>query len=287
MIRILKISLLFLSLVSAKSFAKPEYSIPFKLIDNKIIVNFEIDNVKCLFVYDTGANGIDLDSTFVSNNKINLKDILRKGLTYSSNRFSKTVKYSVARDWYKYTGDLNQGILGGSFFEDYLIEIDYKNQLINLYNPDYVIDTDYQKLNVKKIKNNLNFYNFFTTRLTLKLANNKIINGDFLIDTGSSRNITLINQDLRSKCKNLNIVKVTANNASAHGFNKSEYFQCPAIEFNNVNYDSLIIDNNVDIKKSNELSNYIGILGGKFLKNFKILIDYKNSNIYIKEEIQP
>jgi hypothetical protein len=49
----------------------------------------------------------------------------------------------------------------------------------------------------------------------------------------------------------------------------------------------LIIDNNTDLKKSNGLTKFIGIIGGDFLKNFKILIDYRNSNIYIKEYIQP
>lgn len=274
--------LFFFHLVCFGQSKDPIYQIPFHLYDNQILIKSKINNETVNLLFDTGCMGVILDKNFILNNKINSLKTYKNPLNFKLHSFYKKIKLISSSDIRKQLGDKYQGIAGVDFFSNYLVEIDYLKQKINLYNLNSKIDRSYQKINTTHNVKNIQIFKRFTTPITLKIDSITKITGNFLIDTGSSRNITTIK--LLNKYKPLLVSSKNEKeilNASPHGFNNPIYYRVPKLIFNNKSYDNLIIDDNNDV--NHNITGLKGILGGGFLKHFKILINYKNSEIYIKD----
>ncbi len=271
---------IFLFLITNSLFAQEYLTIPFELRGDRIYLKTLVNDSECELLFDTGAFTSSIDSTFNVINKLSI----RPGNSIVNIKIDTiTVKNSFGvLDIRKYGGDLYDGIIGIKFFEEYLVEIDYSNNQLHLYPKDSPIINKFQKLHTEHYKNNMVVFGLFSTPMTIYVNDKDSISGSFLIDTGSSRNITLFEKYYPLlKESNLNHFYIDFFNASQHGFNKSSYYKIPKAKIFNQLLDSLVVDcsygNNGDISKYCD-----GIIGGMYLKNFSLLIDYKNSQIYIK-----
>jgi hypothetical protein len=263
------------SLLYSKSVLK------FNLVDNKIYLDTSINGIPCTLLYDTGAFGFTLDSDFVENNNLLSKSSTRI-VEFKIGEFRKEIKgYNVLK-YQKYYQASFQGVLGINFFEKYIVEIDYLNSVLILYGKDDELPLNYESLNSKHNLNSFTLYGLFFTKLNLKFNDSINFVGDFLIDTGSSRTITVFNLPEIKLNMGKNI-KISRSGASFYGFEKSLYFKVKEILFSNAILNNVIIDysenNSVDLKTNN----IIGIIGGGFLKKYNLIINYSQSEIKIKE----
>jgi hypothetical protein len=119
-----------------------------------IIVNAQIENHPDTlnFIFDTGNSGISLDSTTVSNLKLNIESstsfirgisgirkayfvknysLLLPGLKVDKLNFHVS-DYELISSTY---GITIHGIIGNSFFRQFIVQIDYDNQEISIYHP--------------------------------------------------------------------------------------------------------------------------------------------------------
>lgn len=272
----------FLFLVTKLILAQEYLSIPFEVRGDRIFLKTLINNTECKLLFDTGAFTSSIDSTFNIKNNLNIKP---SNSIVNIKIDSITTKSSFGvLDIRKYGGDLYDGIIGIKFFEEYLVEIDYDNNQLRLFPKDSPIINKFQKLPTEHHKNNMVTFGLFSTPVTIYVNDTDSISGSFLIDTGSSRNITIFEKYYPLlKESNLKHFYIEFFNASHHGFNKSSFYKIPKTKIFNQLLDSLVIDcsygNNGDISKYCD-----GIIGGMFIKNFSLLIDYKNSQIYIKRK---
>lgn len=273
-------SLFFIAfLISSVVYSKTE--IKFNLISNQIYLNVKINNNPCVLLYDTGDNGFSLDSSYVEVNRLLIGNS-RRIIDLKINDFKKTINGFNILDYQKYSRLRIQGIIGVDFFKDYIVEIDYFNYVLNLYNKQEVISSQYDLLISKHNLKSFSLYGFFFIPVNLAVNDTLNINGDFLFDTGSARNITLFNSSDSMKKSN-DKVKVIRKNTSFYGFDESIYFKAKEVVFNNVKWNDILIDytetNSLDFKKNN----LTGVIGGGFLKAYNILIDYEKSEIYLRK----
>lgn len=278
-----KIILLFFYITSCFS-QKALHEIPFNLINNKIYLNVIVKNKLLKMMLDTGEYGTVFNIKNPVLKKINQRAIYKNPLQLNINNLIKKVNLIRFNNLNKYLDEYCDGILGIDFFKDYILEINYHKQVIKLYgSQDENIKKNYLKLETKQNDKNIELYKRFTTKLEISTVNGKQIFGDFIIDTGSSRGITTINSF--QKLKNTEpIFSIKTTNASPHGFNSPQFFKIKSLTFNKKKYPFLIIDNNEDVRIENKNTPiFKGIIGGKFLKNFNIIIDFKKSQVFIKE----
>lgn len=276
--------LVFFLLIPFSSFSQLQYSLPINIIDYRIYLNGMINGKTCNFLFDTGDYGVILDKQFKEKNNIVIPKLSeRKEFEISLNGFTKKTLFIRVQDCNSIGGNSDQGVIGVDFFKDYIVEIDYKNKLLNLYSTDYIVDSTYSVLSPKQLKG-LFIHGSFIFDLIVNIDDSTSFTGNFLFDTGSGRNITILNH------VNLNFNSDSALrkgiNSNHHGLNLSKYFVAKSVSFNNESYNNLVIDYILD--ESNEVSKKIdGIIGGQFLQNFKIIIDYKKSLIYLKKQENP
>ena len=274
------ITLLFLIIPFLNANSQIKYSIPFELIDYRIYLKGTINNVECSFLYDTGAFGVDLDKLFIKNNGIKIpKYPKRKAFVINLNEYKKEITSVRSVDINIIGGNADEGILGINFFKDYIVEIDYEQQVINLFDINSVISNEYSKVEAKQLKG-LMHYGKFCTDLEILFNDSIIYNGEFIFDTGSGRNITLFDE-VKSEKESGNPVR-KGMNSSFHGINLSEYVKTKEVLFNNLTYPELIVDYSFDTNE--DVKSLIdGVIGGQFLQNFNIILNYNEQSIYFKQ----
>lgn len=261
--------------------AKFLYKIPFIFSGNRIYVEGLINGQKCTLLYDTGAYGITIDKEFAENNNVkemSLKD--KSEIEISISEFNKKTLFYKVQDCKTIGSTMDMGIVGINLFEDYLVEIDYTEHVLNIYSRDEVLQ-GYIQLEAKWQKH-IQFLGSFITNATIVLNDSTAYTGRFIIDTGSGRNITLL-RHVPVKVKK-DYFTWRGKNASWYGFNVSKVFKMDKFIFNKITYSGLIADYSMD--ENMEASTAIdGIIGGGFLRNFKIVVDYSGRAIYFKENL--
>ncbi|WP_442264470.1 hypothetical protein ACSIGC_08840 [Tenacibaculum sp. ZS6-P6] len=245
-------------------------------------MNIKINNKPLNLMFDTGEFGVVLDNNSPLSSKISPRKLSKKPLIFSINNFRKKERFVRLNNISEHLGESCDGIIGIDFFKEYLLEINYQTSVINLFDLNENKLNDYEKLNTIHHTKDLAFFKRFTVNLKISTNNKGNIAGDFLIDTGSSRNISTINS-LNELKLNPKPFKIKLLNSSPHGFNSPTYFKIKEIFLNKTCYKDIIIDNNEDVKFPKESRTKLkGIIGGGFLKKFNLLINYNKSEIYLK-----
>jgi len=282
-------------------------SIPFKLINNLIILNVDINNVPLNLIFDTGVKQtvlINLKST----DSINLKNLKTRqfagigkdnvyieGLTSSGNiiNISNTI-YNKSALIYIITGvDFHfsesigvyiNGFIGGELIKDYLVKIDYKRKKLEFYKPEtfnYKKLKRYQKFPLEII----NDKPYLLTKVQSQKNALVVDSIKLLIDTGNSDALWLFN---RKKIK-MPAQQKTVSDYFGLGFSGEilgkrakihRFFLDKKYRFKNVYaglpdsiYFSHIIAQNP----------FDGLLGNEILRRFYVWFDYKKQMMYLKK----
>jgi len=265
-------------------FASQKYTIPFEFINNQIYIDFQIDkNTTYRFLFDTGANGITLDSSLKDTKKFVPKTLYNNPLYFKNNLFTKTIRFLSFKNINQSSGDLCNGIIGIDFFKNYIVAIDYTQQIINLFNLDYKVDSSYIKLNAPLVRSQHFVLGLFIVPVEIELSDSTNMKGKFAIDTGSSRNITLINPSFHKHIKQ-DLKKGIEMNLDTpnpyYEFNDPIYFNISKLALGDIKVSNLL----VDYTKLESNESFDGMIGGAFLKNFLLIIDYTNTSVYLKKK---
>ena len=280
-------TIFFLLFINVLCVSAHEYKIPFELVHNNIIINSNVNGVNCKLMYDTGARSFIINSTFAQKNTITAAEAFRGNLKGKFGQMEIDIKYILIEELNVIAGDIYDGIIGIDFFKDFVVKIDYQNQLISL-SDSYEVENDYTKLEANHLLRNPDFLYWFTVRGEIQLSEGKVIEGNFLIDTGSARSISLTNKISKKLLDDETLKKVSTkgNTTSFIGFKEPTYLKVPHFEIGDFILTDYIVDCNLDVNKKTSQA-IDGILGSKFLQNFTIIIDFKKSSIYFKKNTAP
>jgi len=241
----------------------PNFRIP--ILDG--IVN---DSLHLKVFFDTGAafnrfsildsfkNFFVSDSAFVQIGKF--KKLRRINYIRSDQRNFTDVeaigKNSIMQDW--------------TFFKNQIIEFDFQNQRILVYN-ELPNVTDYSKIKIELSQG---------SKLTIPaqvVLQGKTIESNFIIDTGFNGFVTL-------STKHIEGMGVDTTNAH-YGKSKVSEGLLPGISIlgDTLKIGDLYVANQNMRIEFNNFPNVLGLLGTKTLENFSVILDLINYDLYLKK----
>ena len=279
---------------------KDKIKIPFELTHNLIILDVDFNGVPLKMIADTGSDMNILfsfpekDSLVLSNTeKIQIKGV-GKGTSLEA-YLSKRNKVKI-----KEYEDLNfeivlipnqdisiinklgipvNGILGSSFFKEYLVEINYQKKQIILHKNKLLLK-DKRIIKFNTIAANFN-ENKPYIQLPISLNADKK-NVKLLFDTGLGDGLWLFEND-SLKCKNNFFVDLLGVGLSGEIYGKRSRIE-------QISFDGLILKDalvsypdSLSFNQISLLNDRNGSLGGDIIKRFNWFLDYENKQFYFKK----
>lgn len=250
-------------------------------VENKVYGNF---------VFDTGAPVIILDSLFCKKSGFDFetKDVLVGGIgnaTRTAQMITDTIHYEFSKKDNHYNSNLAlilnlksmigekiDGIAGIQTFAERRYMIDYVTQHITFINS----VKGFEEVNAKFEENKI------FLPLTIKLKNNKTINGNFLLDTGSDQ--TTLNSHVFMTdgiYNDINKKKFYAK-GGVGGDSNGYFLPIEEVDLGKFKLKKLIMTISTDSLGMLENPNYMGIIGNDLLDDFSIILDHQKEKIWVK-----
>lgn len=249
-----------------------KFCIPFSIERNNLKIEAIICSQKLYVLFDTGSHGMEVDSSLRSE----LQGISKYGI--SSIAFGDQVLNGQIirfRNWNKFLSDDIVGMVGPDIFFPLSIEIDFENNVLNFYDSSFQPASPYSKLNLTKIDTNIQSYNFLSIPIELELGMNGRQKGEFIFDTGSSRNLTIFTNDI----KGLSGIKQQRLNASPHGLSNTVNIKSQNLKVQDYDLPNLWVDY-TEVSKDHSNQSFTGIAGYGVLRNFNFFLNYTNDQFY-------
>ncbi|NEO37664.1 MAG: PDZ domain-containing protein [Moorea sp. SIOASIH] len=176
----------------------------------------------------------------------------------------------------RYFGQDFSGVIGYEFFEQFVVEIDYDNQIIHLHDPKtYRYSGSGERMPLKLV--NQKPY----LKTTLMLAPGLSVNSHLLIDLGSGSAL-----DLRGKLIDENPEIASAENTLASftlGVGGEEKIHVGRLE--SLQLGKLTIDHPItafSLGKGNQRSALSGRIGNDILRRFNVILDYTHKQMILE-----
>jgi hypothetical protein len=278
---------------------KNHIKIPFELSHNLIIIDVVFNEVKLKMIADTGADESILfslpsnDSIFLKETElIKIKGVGKNDLidAYLAKKNTLTIKRIKNVDFdilivpnqqidiVNITGIQINGILGASFFEPFLVEIDYVSKHIILHK-----NSEKSKRKLEKFQNAPiileNRKPYINIPVDMEDQPRKL---KLLLDTGMADGLWLFENDT-IKCNDNYFVDIL-------GFGLSGVVSGKRSKVKEIILSNYIIQNALVSYPDKEYYDGLrisngrnGSLGGLFLKRFNWFFDYKNNVVYFKK----
>ncbi|MFZ5940179.1 MAG: hypothetical protein ACOYXB_06360 [Bacteroidota bacterium] len=293
--------LLLLLLLSACQEKKEEAGIPAGAWPLTYIRHLYIggmaDSVPGAFVFDTGANGLYLDSTYYAGGAFSHANFLPArlpgaGTSLQHIRIIKdTVNFRFAdcdrrssrvavMQLKPILGDYADGILGMDFFFGSVLEINYEREYYRLY--PCIDSADLSGFTrIGLIKRNGRLF----LPLEVQITDSLLIQGEFELDLGSAGSVTLTSPTA-AKYDLLNRVKDKIPYYTRYGGvggESSNYdFFAASVGLGGFVFDSVFMEFSNDRAGALSSEKYTGLLGNRIMERFDVVIDFINNDLYLR-----
>lgn len=283
---------------------KNKVTLPFKFINNLIIISIEVNGIPLNFLLDTGVEEsilFSLDETdeisFAKIEKVKIKGFGKKEAFdgYKSTLNEVKAKSFIDKNHTLYLvldQDINissnvgipvNGIIGYHFFKNNLVKIDFESQKIIIYKK--------QEKQLKKITNTFNKVPliiqdgkpYFTAAIQFE-KNKEDLKAKLLIDTGNSDAVWLF----KEKNVQIQIPDINVDDYLGRGFSGDVFGyrgRIPKFSINDIAFNSPIIafPNAAETTQIDAIENRLGSVGSEIMKRFTLYFDYQNSSMYLKK----
>ena len=272
--------------------------IPFELTGNLVLVQARFNNSPQLwFIVDTGATDTVIDSQLAK--QLRLKAVGRtvgtgsagtatalifKGTSLKLPNIEATTLtvYGLPIDFLSAPlGRKISGVIGNDILKQFVVEVDYSSQVINFYESQ---SYQYSGAGVV-IPITVEGYPFVRARITL--AANRVIEGKFEIDSGSTGAITFNtpfvdrNRLLTSVSKS-NQTRLGGVGGSAVAFSG----RLKSISLGSFQLENLIARFSRARRGDDDSAKYDGLIGGEILRRFNVIFDYSRRRMMLEPNTQ-
>ena len=274
-------------------------SFSFKLVSNLVLVPIKVNGEELNFLLDSGVAqtiifgmGDSNDIQFKNTEKVILKglgsDYFVPGLKSTNNvleikgLISKShLLYVVLGEEFNFSDHLGipvNGMIGYSFFKNNLVEINYRNKRITIYEDN---DRNRKKIEKRFSKVPISIEKEKPYVMAEVELNNTFVAVKLLVDIGNSDSIWLFENDTISvPDKNFDDYlgkgfsgDVFGKRAQVDEFRLFDYkFHKPIVAF----------PDSSAIEYLKFIPGRMGSVGGEILKRFTVVMDYKSSSLYLK-----
>lgn len=172
------------------------------------------------------------------------------------------------------------GVLGYKLFSRYVVEIDYAEQIVNLYEPkDYQYTGSGESVPLT-ILSNLPF-----VMANVGVSGGNSIEGGFLIDTGAGRFTLILNTPFVETNRLLAITPKVIREPGAQGVGGETKLLVGRLNNLQLGHFTLaepIVHFAQDRKGSLASSEFNGVIGGELLRRFKVVFDYAHKRMILE-----
>lgn len=280
---------------------KNKIVIPFRLLNNSIIIQPKVNDIQLNLILDTGSGynilfafpekdsiafnntskikitgpGMKepVDAYMSKNNRIEFKSLSSKKLDVIlmlDDQFSFTTSMGIAI----------HGILGADFFTDNIVEIQYDTKRIIVYRKE-------TKKYVNKILNYKPLPFILKDKkpyipVSINIEDKKLQNLELLIDTGLSDGLWIFEKELDIKNKKY-IDDYLGAGIGGNVYGKRVRFK--TINFSDYEFQEPIISmpDTISFLKKNILNQRDGSVGGEILKRFNVVFNYSKQTMYLNK----
>lgn len=283
---------------------KNKVTLPFKFINNLIIISVEVNGIPLNFLLDTGVEEsilFSLDETdevsFAQVEKVKIKGFGKKEAFdgYVSTLNEVKAKSYIDKNHTLYLvldQDINissnvgvpvNGIIGYHFFKNNLVKIDFESQKIIVYNKS---EKQLKKITKTFNKVPLSFNSgkpYFTA--SIKFDNNsEDLRAKLLIDTGNSDAVWLF----KEKNAQIQVPEINVDDYLGRGFSGDVFGfrgRVPKFSINDITFNSPLIafPDAAETTQIDAIENRLGSVGSEIMKRFTVYFDYQNSTMYLKK----
>jgi hypothetical protein len=275
-------------------------SIPFRFVHNFIVLDVQLFGViQAELIFDTGAEhiilfkreytellGIEYDKRIpIMGSDLSRRIfalIARNSMVKMMNMPGKPADLLVLEEDYfkldEMIGSPIAGLVGGGFFKNLVIEIDYRRNRINLHDPAaFKPPADYIALPIK-IKTNKPYVN-----AEASLLNGEVVQVDLLLDTGAGIPLLLHNNSHPSLELPQEYIRGKLG-MGLGGFLEGYIGRIEKLKVGSLEF-PLVLTSFQDIdeewlKDQNRFRN--GIVGNQLLSRFHVILDYNRGQMYLK-----
>ncbi|OYU80136.1 MAG: signal protein PDZ [Flavobacterium sp. BFFFF1] len=281
---------------------KNKVILPFKLVNNLVIIPVSVNGVELSFLLDSGVEETILFS-LDEKDEVPLYDVEKitlrglgnqegvEGLKSKNNTlelgglgFKHQEILIVIDELMNLSSSLGMpvnGIIGYQFFRDYLVKINYARKKLVIYNR--------AKTNIGKLTKDY-------TPLDITIERNKPyvissvktgddqINAKLLLDTGNSDAIWLFDK----KSDKINIPERNFDDFLGRGFSGPVFGKKARItdfKLDDFHFTRPVVSfpDTVSLRNVKMVDDRLGSIGGEVLKRFHVILDYKNSKFYLRK----
>jgi hypothetical protein len=280
---------------------KRRITIPFKIINNLIIIPVEVNGVKLNFLLDTGVEKTTLFSIEEADSLkfAKVEKIMITGLGTGNSISALRSKENIVKindyvdkkheifivldkdiNFSSQLGITIHGIIGYDFFINYLIEINYSRKKVFVYkNKKQFNKSKYKRYNEIPISIEFN-KPFINAEVTL---NNNLLTAKLLIDTGGSDGLWLFENG-----KNIKSPPKYFDDFLGKGFSGSIYGKRSRVEKikigdNSIQLPTVSFPDSLSMKNVSLTSGRNGSIGSEILRRFNMFFDYSQSKMYLKK----
>jgi hypothetical protein len=260
-----------------------------------IHIRGSVNGKEGIFLIDTGADNLYLDTLFYAAGNYMFKNLLNYRIEGIGTGYQNiiiiqdTVDFSFGRYRYRTTfvpvmklkpigGDFIDGLLGTAYFLNSVLEINYSREYIQIYDSiDQVDLKGYDMVSLKNIDHS------YTAPVAITI-NNQTLSGEFLIDlanpSSSLTSLAAYENKLQDKIER----KAKFYNAygGVGGESAGYEFIAQSVAISNFNLPNAILGYSTDTAGMLEEGDYIGMLGNNILDRFDLIFDFPNNNLYIR-----
>lgn len=285
----------FIFVFSSNLFGNP-LSVPFELHNNHIYLKTAINNKGTYyFLFDSGAgaSGSVIDKSVAETLKLPVKGNVNAGLI-GGNRglaFTEDVKFSIGdlifdekkaafiplKEQEREEGHQIDGLFGYSLIKNYVIEVDYQKRILTFYPP-----AEYKKPKRSKVIKLLNIDENKVPVVQGKIltAKKKTLDIEFIIDTGYDENLLFGRKFVEENNLQADVISARISGGSGLGGETS----LMKGKIKNLLLENIKSKNPETIfafDKEGNFSGKNGFIGGKFLKKYKLVLNYKENYILL------
>lgn len=177
-------------------------------------------------------------------------------------------------------GRTADGILGADLFNRFVVEIDYANQTINLFDPGIYHYSGKGTVLPMTVKENSLFVQVFVTQKGVDT-----IQGVFQIDTGSDSTIVLNGPFARAHKLVEPTNTIESNGLGAGGTSRSLVGRVERIEIGRFVMKNPVVRFSQDENGDLASGDYSGIIGGELLRRFRVIVDNSNGRLILESNV--
>lgn len=282
--------------------AKSKVKLPFKLVNNLIILPVKVNGVELNFLLDSGVEETILFSLdekkeleLYKVEKIKLKGLGAEEAVEGLKSYHNTLRVGslnfknqeiivVLDQSFNFSSSLGievNGILGYHFFKSQIVRFDYSKRKIIVYNP--------QKFKSKKVLSKFQAFDFTLENgkpyIMMQVdVNDRIFEAKCLIDSGNSDGLWLF----QTTENNLKVPDKNFDDYLGRGFSGAIFGKKAKVNqlaIGDFKFEQVVtaFPDSVSLANVNLDDNRSGSIGGEVLKRFNVVFDYQNQKLYLQK----